>query len=109
MLQKKIRKLVSKKKNRYEEDGYDLDLTCNIISYKILDITPNIIAMGFPSVSVEGLFRNKMSEVQKLLESKHNSCYKVYNLCSEKSYEKVHFKGRVERYPFVKLKNNKRT
>lgn len=39
-----IRHVVSKKKKRFEEDGFDLDL-----SY----ITERIIAMGFPSQGME--------------------------------------------------------
>jgi hypothetical protein len=35
-----IRKLVSKKKRRFQQDGYDLDL-----SY----VTPTVIVMSFPS------------------------------------------------------------
>jgi len=42
--------------------------------------------MGFPSDGRESIYRNPMSEVQKLLEIKHKDHYKVYNLCSERSY-----------------------
>ena len=51
-----IRGLVSKKKKRFQEDGFDLDLTY---------VTPRIIAMGFPSQGFEAAYRNPMSEVQR--------------------------------------------
>jgi len=35
-----------------------------------------------------------------MLEKRHPICYKVYNLCSERSYDPVKFKGRVCRFPF---------
>lgn len=87
----KLRSLVSKKKLRYQKDGFDLDL-----SY----ITDRIIAMGFPSEGSEGLFRNPLPEVYRLLETKHKDHYKVYNLCSERTYNTNIFHRRVGLFPF---------
>ena len=70
-----MRKLVSKKKTRFVRDGFDLDL-----SY----ITPQIIAMGIPSVGAEALYRNPATQVRALLEHYHKDRAKVYNLCAEK-------------------------
>ena len=78
----KVKSLVSKKKNRFCYDGFDLDL-----SY----ITERIIAMGMPSSKLEGLYRNSMDEVQKFLNTRHPLHYKVYNLCEEKDYPKNSF------------------
>jgi hypothetical protein len=86
-----IRKQVSKKKRRFVEDGFDLDL-----SY----ITDRIIAMGFPSQSVEGLYRNSMAIIKKFFDTRHPAHYKVYNLCSERRYDAAYFEGRVALYPF---------
>jgi len=85
-----IRGVVSKKKKRFVEDGFDLDLTY---------ITEKIIAMGFPSVGQEALYRNPMHEVQRFFSSRHAGHYKVYNLCSERAYEASDFE-QVERFPF---------
>lgn len=86
-----IRGLVSKKKRRFTEDGFDLDLTY---------ITPNVIAMGFPSSGREGLYRNPLPEVQRFFESRHPGRYRIYNLCSERAYDPSDFLGRVARFPF---------
>lgn len=72
-----LKSLVSKKKKRFCYDAFDLDLTY---------ITTRIIAMGMPSTSLEGIYRNKMEDVQKFFVSRHNKHYKVYNLCEEKKY-----------------------
>ncbi|KAA0152603.1 hypothetical protein FNF27_06523 [Cafeteria roenbergensis] len=72
-----MRSMVSKKKKRYEEDGFDLDLTY---------ITDRIIAMGFPSTGSEASYRNPVGEVQRFFAAKHKGKFRVYNLCSERCY-----------------------
>ena len=86
-----VRQLVSKDKNRFCFDGFDLDLTY---------ITPNIIAMGKPSTSIEGIYRNKLDDVKNFFNSRHKDHYKVYNLCKELIYpENVFYKQGY--FPFV--------
>ena len=86
-----LRGLVSKKKKRFTEGGFDLDLTY---------ITPQVIAMGFPSSGREGLYRNPLPEVQRFFEARHPGRYRIYNLCSERGYDPGDFLGRVARFPF---------
>ena len=52
-----LKKMVSKKKRRFEADGFNLDL-----SY----VTERVIAMGFPSSElVESVFRNSFEDVRR--------------------------------------------
>jgi len=88
-----LRRSVSKKKRRFKQDGFDLDLTY---------VTDRIIVHGFPAVGVEHLYRNPRNEVRRFLEKKHAGHYKVFNFCCEpgRGYPASFFDGRVERYPF---------
>jgi len=86
-----VRGLVSKKKKRYQLDGFDLDLTY---------ISPKIIAMGFPAEGLTGTYRNPLAEVQKFFTMKHHMRYRIFNLCSEIFYDPIKFEERVARYPF---------
>jgi len=86
-----VRGLVSKKKVRFKNGEFDLDLTY---------ITDRIIAMGFPSEGLEAAYRNRMAHVQAFFERYHPGHFKVYNLCSERSYDPKVFNGNVERFGF---------
>jgi phosphatidylinositol-3,4,5-trisphosphate 3-phosphatase/dual-specificity protein phosphatase PTEN len=85
-----LKSIVSKKKIRFEHEGFSLDL-----SY----ITKNIIAMGFPAKDFESLYRNNVQDVVRFFEKRHKGHYKVYNLCSEREYPLDTFE-KQERYAF---------
>ncbi|GAA5942617.1 putative phosphatidylinositol-3,4,5-trisphosphate 3-phosphatase [Sporobolomyces koalae] len=74
-----IRGIVSGRKARYQEDGFDLDL---------VRITDRMIIMGYPASGLASLYRNKRSDVLKFLEP-HAPHYRIFNLCPlyENSYD----------------------
>lgn len=88
-IEKGARHLVSQNKRRYQKDGFDLDLTY---------VTERVIAMSFPSSGKMSLYRNPIKDVAKFLDTKHYAHYKVYNLCSERTYDDSYFHGFVERF-----------
>ncbi|OQR93046.1 phosphatidylinositol-3,4,5-trisphosphate 3-phosphatase [Thraustotheca clavata] len=86
-----LKKLVSKKKRRFIDDGFDLDMTY---------VTSRLIAFGYPAENIEGIYRNHYKDVFNCFEHRHKDHYKVYNLCSERHYDKDKFHNRVAEYPF---------
>ncbi len=82
-----IKHLVSKNKKRFVDAEFDLDL---------FYVMPNIIAMGFPSEKVEGLYRNAMPDVQRFFRVNHEGHFRIYNLCSEREYDHAKFGGSGE-------------
>ena len=50
-----VRQLVSQNKRRYQQDGYDLDLTY---------VTKRVIATSFPSTGIWALYRNPIGRYQ---------------------------------------------
>ena len=88
-----LKRLVSKQKRRYQDENFDLDM-----SY----ITDRVIAMGFPSVGCETVYRNSLTDVIRFFHIKHNDKVKIYNLCLEKDriYSKNLFsKSQVGLFP----------
>jgi hypothetical protein len=82
----KLSHLVSKKKKRYQGDGFDLDLAY---------VTDRIIATGFPAEGREGVYRNSFKETYRFLTTKHGGHFAVVNLCCEpnRQYDVSKFGG----------------
>ncbi|KAK6111108.1 C2 domain of PTEN tumor-suppressor family protein [Brugia pahangi] len=80
------RNLVSQNRRRYKKDNFDLDLTY---------ITDRIIAMGFPAVDQEKIYRNSMEATVAFLERYHADHYMVFNLRGRHAYDPSYFHNRV--------------
>lgn len=68
-----------------------------------VDITKNVIAMGYPAETAhEKVYRNNMGDVLRFFQQRHGTTgYKVYNLCTEKPYE-----GRFVHYGYFPFKDH---
>ena len=86
-----LRTIVSGKKKRLRERGYDLDL-----SY----ITPRLIAMSFPAQGFEKLYRNSGDTVAKFLNETHPNDYRIFNLSGMK-FDYTKFGDNVAEYPWL--------
>ncbi len=87
-----VREKVSADKSRYVDAKFDLDL-----SY----ITDRVIAMAYPAIGFEATYRNNLMEVAAMLQERHGSGAKIYNLCSERPcYPTEPFENRVVHWGF---------
>ena len=77
-------------KRRYQEDGFNLDLTY---------ITPRVIAMGFPSEGTESLIRNPMSEWSRSRPEAQGPLHGVQPVLGA-LYDPRNFQNRVKLFPF---------
>jgi hypothetical protein len=77
--------------------AYDAVATLVRNSTRRADISDQIIAMGYPSESMEAVYRNPFEKVFRFFEKYHKDKYKVYNLCSERQYDPGKFHNRGER------------
>ena len=84
-----IRLLVSKNRQRYVDNKFDLD-----VSYILY---PKILVMSWPSDGIEALYRNPLSEVARFLDEYHENNYLIFDLCSERHYDDSLFHGKVMR------------
>jgi len=85
-----IREIVSGKKNRLKDAGYNLDLTY---------VCPRILAMSFPGSGLEITFRNNIEDVSWFIRERHGVDYQVYNLSGRK-YNYTKFDNHVLDYPW---------
>ncbi len=90
MVKRAVRQKVSQNKRRFQRDGVDLDLTY---------VTRRVIAMSFPSSGIMAWYRNSIRDVSRFLDKAHGGKYRVYNLCSERTYDDRWFHGQVRHYP----------
>jgi len=81
-----FRTVVSGKKKRFIQDGFNLDL-----SY----ITPRLLAMGYPADSIHKAFRNDINHVYSFFEKYHQGHWKVLNVAKEISYSQLKLDGNV--------------
>ena len=88
-----LKRLVSKKKRRFENEQFDLDMAY---------VTKRVIAMGYPATGFESVYRNSVDEVTRFFHYYHNDNVKIYNLCIEKDriYDRNQFnKSNVGLFP----------
>lgn len=87
-------RLISYPRNRYQQDGWDLDLAI---------ITDNIIVMSLPTITFpETMYRNNLSHVKKFLSQHSGNNYKVFDFRAEGAgYPDSAFDFRVSHFPFV--------
>jgi phosphatidylinositol-3,4,5-trisphosphate 3-phosphatase/dual-specificity protein phosphatase PTEN len=88
-----LRALVSRKKVRFQEDDFDLDLTY---------ISPRVIAMAAPTEGLSAALRNPFADVERFFVQRHAGVAKIYDLRGEAgaSYSPTRFGGSTAAFRF---------
>lgn len=89
-----IKSLVSRDRNRFQEDGYNLDLTY---------ITDRVLAMGIPATGVSTMWRNNLNDVCEFLEARHKGHFMIWNL-TENTYDYDKFNNQVNKQTKIRNK-----
>ncbi|KAL6075667.1 Phosphatidylinositol 3,4,5-trisphosphate 3-phosphatase tpte2, variant 2 [Balamuthia mandrillaris] len=85
-----VRRLVGENKQRFQQDGFDLDLAY---------VTDRMIVMSVPATKVESLYRNHINDVVRFFNTRHGGHYRIYNMCAERDYSHAKFQDQVVRCP----------
>jgi PTEN phosphatase family protein len=89
-MQTTARHVVGGNKQRFQRDGFDLDLVY---------ITEQLIGMSVPAYGQVSLYRNPIDEVARFFRVKHSQDgYMLFNCTSECSYPDAPFGGNVKRF-----------
>eukprot|EP01063_Lacrimia_lanifica_P033623 TRINITY_DN6035_c1_g2_i1.p1 TRINITY_DN6035_c1_g2~~TRINITY_DN6035_c1_g2_i1.p1 ORF type:complete len:565 (+),score=187.50 TRINITY_DN6035_c1_g2_i1:65-1759(+) len=102
----KVRQATSNSRRRYQDDGFDLDLTYISAAHVDRQGRRRLIAMGFPAQGVAQVWRNRYLDVRKLFLKRHprsvrsgggapprrpgaarGTTVRVYNLCIEQEHQ----------------------
>lgn len=68
------------------------------INLDLTYITPNLIAMSYPSEGLEAMYRNPIDKVSSFLNEKHGDKYWIINTSERATYDKSKFGNRVTDY-----------
>lgn len=85
------RKTVAGTRRRYQEDGFDIDVTY---------ITDRLLAMSIPATGGDAYFRNPCDEVARFFRTKHANHFHIFNACPERYYPYEKFDHQVTEYYF---------
>lgn len=89
-----FQKMTSKGRKRFVNREHDFNLDLSYVGQRVM-------VMSFPTEGTEALYRNSYAEVLRFLDVYHKDSFRIYNLCSERTYDPSIFRGNVVSFPFA--------